>query len=71
MPSQTFKISGMHCPSCKILIEDVCSEIPGVHSMQVDSQTGVAVVEHGENFDTDLLKSRVEELGSYKVDFSK
>lgn len=60
-------ISGTHCASCKKLIEDVCKEIAGVNSCEVDPQTGVTIIEHDERFNQDIFKSEIESLGAYKV----
>lgn len=61
------QITGMHCGSCKSLIESVCGEIKGVQSCKVDYTTGRAVVTHDENlFVSDLIKE-IESLGEYRV----
>lgn len=63
----TIAIQGTHCASCKALIEDVCKEIPGIISCDVDFKTGATIIEHGENADLNLLKNEIEQLGKYKV----
>lgn len=60
-------IKGMHCPSCKMLIEDACSEISGVKSCTVDFKTGKTVIEHEEKLDLRKVKKGIESLGKYKV----
>ena len=60
------KIQGMHCESCKLLIEEVAQEIKGVKSCTVDVKKGTAVIEH-EKADMSLLKKEIEKLGTYKV----
>lgn len=40
-------ISGMHCRSCEILIEDKLSEIPEVKSVAVSYKKGVAEISYG------------------------
>ncbi len=67
MQKTIINIKGLHCPACKILIEDVCSEIEGVHSTNVDSKTGETVIEHDESLDLENLKKEIESLGEYKV----
>ena len=62
----TLKIQGMHCESCKLLIEEVAQEINGVKSCIGDVKKGTAVVEH-EKADMSLLKKEIEKLGKYKV----
>lgn len=61
------KIEGTHCWSCKMLIEDVCKDIPGVQSCLVDFQTGETEVEHDENMDWRKLKQEVENVGQYRI----
>ena len=67
----TFTIKGMHCTSCKVLIEDVCSEIPGVQSCKVDVKAGVAVIEHDAKVSAATLKKEIEKLGEYTVAVKK
>ncbi len=47
----TIKIDGMHCGSCKALIEDVAKDVPGVVSCDVDVAHGKADVEHTADFE--------------------
>lgn len=61
------KITGMHCASCKALIEDVCSEIAGVRSCAVDVAAGEAVIEHDESVGPSLLVREIDGLGDYKA----
>lgn len=61
-------IKGTHCNSCKILIEDVCKEIPGIQSCMVDFQTGKTEVEHDDNVDWNKFQKEIESLGQYKIE---
>lgn len=63
----TVTIKGTHCNSCKALIEDVCKEISGIKSCNVDFKTGAAEIEHEENVDWQKFKAEIESLGEYKV----
>lgn len=63
----TLTIKGTHCNSCKMLIEDVCKEIPGIQSCTVDFETGKTEVEHDENANWNKLQKEVESLGQYRV----
>lgn len=63
----TLTIKGMHCESCKALIEDVCKEIPGAISCKVDYKTGKTIVEHEKEFNFKRFKKEIEGLGDYKV----
>jgi len=65
----TFTVKGTHCNSCKILIEEACSEIKGIKSCQLDLKSGKAVLEHDGNIDLKKLKREIESLGEYKVVF--
>lgn len=60
-------IKGTHCKSCKMLIEEVCSEIPGVKACTVDFKTGKTVIEHDGKIDLKKLKKEIEAVGEYKV----
>ena len=62
------KITGMHCTSCKKLIEDVASEIPGVISCTVDQATGAGVVLHDATFDFTKFAQEIGGLDNYKVE---
>lgn len=67
MQKTTIHIIGTHCKACKALIEDVYSEIPGVHSCNVNFETGQTVIEHEGSLDFEKLKKEIEGLGDYKV----
>ena len=63
---QTITIEGMHCDSCKVLIEDIASAINGIKSCKVDVKSGKMIVEH-EVADLKQLKKEIEAAGEYKV----
>lgn len=63
----TITVKGTHCQSCKLLIEEVCSELSGVKSCAVDFKTGKTVIEHDEKLDLKKLKKEIESVGEYKV----
>lgn len=63
----TLNIKGMHCASCKALIEDVCQDIPGVTSCNVDVSNNTAKVEHDASVSSDKIRQEIESLGDYKV----
>ena len=67
----TLTIKGTHCNSCKALIEDVCTEISGMKSCNVDFKTGVTEIEHEENVDWQEFKKEVEDLGKYIVNLNE
>ncbi len=45
MKTYTFHVSGTHCPSCKILIEDILSEQKGIRKSVVDLKKETVTVE--------------------------
>jgi len=59
-------IKGLHCESCKVLIEDICKETKGVTSCNVDVKKGTAAIEH-KNADVKNIKKEIEKIGEYKV----
>ncbi len=63
----TFSIKGMHCESCKTLIEEVCNEIEGVTSSNVNFKTGKVDIEHTKPLDKNNLKKEIKSLGDYEV----
>ena len=67
----TLTIKETHCSSCKALIEDVCAEIPGISSCNVDFKTGITEIEYEENADWQKFKKEVESLGEYKVEVNQ
>ena len=40
----TFSVSGMHCASCGMLIDEVVEDLPGVERSETDSSKGRTVV---------------------------
>lgn len=63
----TLSIQGMHCGSCKTLIEDVCGDIPGVMSCTVDVAAGSVRIEHDATVSTETIRREIEQLGDYKT----
>ena len=41
----TFTVTGMHCASCGMLIDDALEEIPGVHRSQTSVRAGRTLVD--------------------------
>ena len=63
----TFTVQGTHCQGCKMLIEDVCKDMPGVSDCSVDFSTGKTAIEHDQSMNLDALKQAIEALGKYQV----
>ncbi len=60
-------ISGMHCQSCKTLIETEIDVLAGVNKINVDYKTGKSEIEFDNKLiDENKIKKRVEKLG-YKA----
>ena len=60
-------VKGTHCPSCKVLIEDICTEIAGVKSCTLEFKSGKLVVEHEPGLDLKRIKKEIEKAGEYRV----
>lgn len=63
----TLNIQGMHCGSCKMLIEEVCKDIEGVTYCIVDVANGTAKVEHEASVNPEAIQREIEGLGDYKT----
>ena len=61
----TLSIQGMHCASCKLLIEDVCGDMPGVTSCVVDAPAGSVRIEHDASANVETIRHEIEQLGDY------
>lgn len=68
MSTATFKITGMHCSSCSMLVTMNLEDLPGVASVECDHATGRTVVEHDSSVSTiDELRSAITGAG-YDID---
>lgn len=56
-------IQGMHCASCAVKIEKALGKTDGVSSVNVNYATQKAIIEHGENLDTEILHKTIRDLG--------
>lgn len=65
MAKTTFKVSGMHCPSCEKLLQMDIGDIKGVKGVKADHKTGMVEVE-GEGVDAGAVKKAIVQDG-YKV----
>ncbi len=65
------KINGLHCESCKTLIETEVAVLPGVKSASVDYRSGEAVIEFDdERIKEDKIFKEIEKLNySIETDF--
>jgi len=67
MKTTKFTVKGTHCIACKNLIEEICREIDGIASCNVDFKTGMTIIEHNEKLNLGIVKKEIESLGIYKV----
>lgn len=59
----TFTIKGMHCASCKKLIESVSKDVTGIESADVNFETGLLTLTHDESADIQKVKAEILSLG--------
>lgn len=64
----TLKIAGLHCASCKALIEDVAKDVPGIVACTVSLEAGRARVEHDAPEALDALVREIASLGEYRAE---
>ncbi|MCJ8735675.1 hypothetical protein PDJAM_G00250050 [Pangasius djambal] len=66
-------VTGMHCNSCVVNIQDSIGKLPGVSSVQVSLEKGQAVIQHNPNLVTALKLQRAIEVlppGKFKTQLS-
>ncbi|CAI7977347.1 MULTISPECIES: heavy-metal-associated domain-containing protein [Parafrankia] len=62
--THTFRVEGMHCASCSLLIDDALEDLPGVRSTRTTLKQGRTTVELdlSRNSPRDVVRV-IEELG--------
>ncbi|MBL7502467.1 heavy-metal-associated domain-containing protein [Frankia sp. CNm7] len=62
--THTFRVEGMHCASCALLIDDALEDLPGVRGTQTTLKQGRTTVDLdlSRNSPQDVVKV-IEELG--------
>jgi copper chaperone len=62
--THVFRVDGMHCGSCALLIDDALEDLPGVQSTQTTVKQGRSTVELDPSQSTpeDVIRA-IEELG--------
>ena len=64
MTKKLYKIRGMHCRSCEVLLEGNISELAGVKGVKVDHKKGLAEVEFEQGpINEELIEGVVREAG--------
>ncbi len=63
--SRRYGITGMHCASCGLLVDDTLEDIPGIASSSTDARSGSAVIdlEPGATVDHDTALAAITGLG--------
>lgn len=64
-----FKVTGMHCNSCKAMIEDIATDFPDITHCEVDFKSGLGSLECQDGFDINKFKVAIEEVDKYKLEF--
>jgi copper chaperone len=68
MNTITFKTTGMHCPSCSMLVELNVSDLTGVESVKASHADGTTVVTFDETvLDAERIAAEIREAG-YEVE---
>jgi len=49
MVKKTFRVEGMHCPSCPMEVESIEDDLPGIKRVSASYQKGQMVVEYDES----------------------
>lgn len=63
MKEHTYKVKGMHCASCEILIEKKLLGLPGVKSTEASTPMGEVLVEYEGNLNLDRINELFSEDG--------
>lgn len=66
--NSTLKISGLHCESCKKLIESVASDVSGISSCVVNPDSASASVEHDTPEALEDLLREIKGIGEYQAE---
>lgn len=64
----TLHITGMHCASCKKLIESVSKDVSGIEAADVNFETGVLTLTHDEGANIQKVKEEILSLGEYHIE---
>ena len=66
MKNYTFHVSGTHCASCKILIEDIIGEQPGISDVYVDLKKETISLKASEMDENILAKELTEKMHGHR-----
>lgn len=59
----TYRVAGMTCGHCVAAVTGTLSELPGVHAVDIDLDTGVVTVTAEQPLDDAAVRSAVAEAG--------
>lgn len=72
MKTHTFHVIGTHCPSCKILIEDILIEMDGITKVSVNLKDKTVLIECENERDTgDLVCTLSEKIETHGYKLSQ
>ena len=60
---KTLKVTGMHCKSCEMLLNDSLSEIKGVEKVSADSQKGTVTLKYSDESIIESVKNTIKKEG--------
>jgi len=68
MTKEVLQVSGMHCPSCKMMVEDVLGDEDAISSVKADYESGRVEVEYDDSkISLDKIKELIVEEAGYEV----
>jgi copper chaperone len=63
MSTTTVTVTGMSCGGCALSVREEISDIPGVHTVDVDLSSGTVIIESDSPVEIVAIKNAVEEAG--------
>lgn len=57
------RVSGMHCASCAVLIDEAIGEIPGARTLSVDHAGGTVTVVHDSEATLEAIRQAIRGEG--------
>ena len=63
MMNYKFKVDGMHCPSCSMIIESELEEMAGVSDITADFKKGEVEITASDDFDIQNAFQKLKDLG--------
>ena len=64
MVKKTYRVEGMHCSNCPMIVESIEDDLPGIKQVSASYQKGQMVVEFDESLVTEAeIFSAVEKKG--------